>query len=74
MGDYFDRVADWAKLPRPPRLSKAEVKTLVSPMMWSFMEESRQIISKRQPQLGFVLRYPNVSHGLLASKKTAPSC
>jgi NAD dependent epimerase/dehydratase family enzyme len=64
MGDYFDCVADWAKLPRPPRLPKALVHHKVSPMMWSFMEESRRVISKHQSRLRFVLRYPTVQNAL----------
>ena len=61
MGDYFDLVADAFKLPRPPRFSREEVQRLVSPMMWSFMSESRRIESLNQKKLGFRLRYPSVA-------------
>jgi len=47
MGDYFDAVADAHNLPRPPRLSRAEVQQRVSPMMWSFMNESRRLRNDR---------------------------
>lgn len=61
MGDYFDLVADAYGLPRPPRMTRKEVKALVSPMMWSFMAESRRIESIKQRTIGFVLRYPSVA-------------
>ncbi len=61
MGDYFDLVADAYGLPRPPRMAREEVKALVSPMMWSFMAESRRIQSNRQQDIGFQLRYPSVA-------------
>ncbi|MCE2744954.1 MAG: SDR family NAD(P)-dependent oxidoreductase [Burkholderiales bacterium] len=61
MGDYFDSVADAFQLPRPPRFTKEEVKQMVSPMMWSFMSESRRIESLNQKKLGFRLRYPSVA-------------
>lgn len=68
MGDYFDRIADAFQLPRPPRLPKAEVKKSVSPMMWSFMNESRRITSQEQAKLGFKLHYPSVEAFLLTLK------
>jgi len=61
MGDYFDLVADTFQLARPPRFSREEVKQMVSPMMWSFMSESRRIESLNQKKLGFRLRYPSVA-------------
>lgn len=60
MGDYFDKVADHFGLPRPQRLPRATVKGMVSPMMWSFMAESRQLRNRRLAELGVKLRYPTV--------------
>ncbi|HEX4842566.1 MAG TPA: SDR family NAD(P)-dependent oxidoreductase [Limnobacter sp.] len=60
MGDYFDAVAQATGLPPPPRLSRKLVKAQVSPMMWSFMAESRKIRSRAMAKLGFKLRYPSV--------------
>lgn len=60
MGDYFDQVADALGLERPPRLPRDKVRELVSPMMWSFMQESRKIRSIRMHQIGFKLKYPSV--------------
>lgn len=62
MGNYFDAVADAFKLPRPPRLSRAEVQRAVSPMMWSFMNESRRLTNNRMKQeLKVRLRYPTLA-------------
>lgn len=66
MGDYFDVVADATGLPRPPRMSLAEVTTRVSPMMLSFMRDSRRIANTRMKrELRLRLRVPDV-HALLA--------
>ena len=61
MGDYFDLVADAFNLPRPPRFPCEQARQMVSPMMWSFMSESRRIESCNQQKLGFRLRYPSVA-------------
>ena len=65
MGDYFDAVADAYCLPRPPRLPRAQVQSQVSPMMWSFMNESRRLSNTRMKQeLKVRLLYPTVSAAL----------
>lgn len=64
MGDYFDQVADALGLERPQRLPRDRVKESVSPMMWSFMQESRKIRSIRMHRIGFKLRYPSVKNYL----------
>jgi len=67
MGDYFDRVADAFGLPRPPRLARAELAARVSPVMLSFMSESRRLRNERlKRELRVRLRYPDVDH-LLSS-------
>lgn len=67
MGDYFDEVADVFHLPRPPRLPRDEVKQSVSPVLWSFMNESRRLSNKRMKQeLKIKLQYPQVSDALKA--------
>lgn len=59
MGAYFDAIADAHGLPRPPRLSRAEVQQQVSPLMWSFMNESRRLRNDRMKrELKVKLRYP----------------
>jgi nucleoside-diphosphate-sugar epimerase len=66
MGDWFDLVADTFGLARPPRLSRAEVRAAVSPMMWSFMRESRQLRNARMKrELRVRLHFPTVREGLM---------
>jgi nucleoside-diphosphate-sugar epimerase len=69
MGDYFDEVADAFGLERPPRMPASEVQKLVSPMLWSFMRESRRVTNTRLPELKTPLRYPSVSHFLKTISK-----
>lgn len=72
MGDYFDAVADAFQLPRPPRLSRAELQHAVSPMLLSFMSESRKLSNVRlKTELGTRLRYLQVSDVLTAMKTSS---
>lgn len=65
MADYFDAVADAYGLTRPPRLPRIQLKQLVSPMMLSFMSESRRLRNMRiKQELGVRLRYPTVEMAL----------
>jgi len=65
MGQYFDEVADAAGLPRPPRLPREQLKAAVSPMMYSFMTESRQLSNRRlKRELGVRFTYPTVADAL----------
>jgi nucleoside-diphosphate-sugar epimerase len=65
MAQYFDAVADATGLPRPPRLPRAELKAAVSPMMYSFMTESRQLSNRRMKrELRLRLIYPTVASAL----------
>jgi nucleoside-diphosphate-sugar epimerase len=61
MGDYFDQVADAFELPRPKRLPASELQKMVSPMLWSFMRESRRVTNSRLSELKTSLRYPSVA-------------
>ena len=65
MAEWMDFVADYAGLPRPPRLPRSRVAQFVSPEALSFMSESRRLDNRRlKSVLGFQLRYPNVYQGL----------
>ena len=65
MAAYFDAVADAYQLPHPPRLARAELQKIVSPMLLSFMSESRRIINRRmKTELGMRLRYATVAAAL----------
>jgi nucleoside-diphosphate-sugar epimerase len=73
MAEYFDTVADATGLPRPPRLPRAALKAAVSPMMSSFMTESRRLSNRRiRNELRVKLLYPTVAGALatLHPKKT----
>lgn len=65
MGAYFDAVADAFGLPRPPRLPRAALQAVVTPMLLSFMSESRRMENRRiKRELGVRLRYPRVGDAL----------
>jgi nucleoside-diphosphate-sugar epimerase len=65
MAQYFDAVADAHGLARPPRLPRAELAQVVSPMLLSFMSESRRMVNQRiKQELGVQLRYARVSDAL----------
>lgn len=73
MGDWFDAVANASGLPRPERLPRSVLKDRVSPMLYSFMSESRRLDNKRLLQeLRIPLRYPTV-HDFLSTLKVS-SC
>jgi nucleoside-diphosphate-sugar epimerase len=67
MAEYFDAVADALGLERPPRVARDVLRTAVSPMMLSFMSESRRLRNVRMKQeLGVRLAYPTVLDALQA--------
>ncbi len=67
MGEYFDLAADLCGLPRPPRISREQARQQLSPMLLSFMSESRQLDNTRlKRELKVRLRHPHVRTGLLA--------
>jgi nucleoside-diphosphate-sugar epimerase len=67
MGDYFDRAAGLCGLPRPPRVTRAQAATMLSPVLLSFMSESRRLDNTRlKRELRLALRYPTIDTGLLA--------
>jgi nucleoside-diphosphate-sugar epimerase len=69
MGEYFDSVADAFGLPRVARISRAKAQRVLSPVMLSFMNESRRLDNRRMKlELKVKLRYPTV-RDLLATIK-----
>jgi nucleoside-diphosphate-sugar epimerase len=73
MGDWFDAVADTYGLPKSERLARNDLKGRVSPMLYSFMSESRRLDNQRLlKELRIKLRYPTVQDFLATLK--APSC
>ncbi len=67
MADYFDAVANAFDLPRPPRLARAALQEQVTPMLLSFMSESRRLANGRiKRELGVRLAHPDVPAALQA--------
>lgn len=65
MADYFDMVADHFNLPRAPRLPRQQLQQQVSPVLLSFMSESRRLSNHRcKLELRARLSYPSVEDGL----------
>ena len=69
MGDYFDEVADAFGLARAPRMPAKQLQEMVSPMLWSFMRESRRVTNTRLSELKTPLRYPSVADFLKTISK-----
>jgi hypothetical protein len=81
MGEYFDAVAKTFNLPLSPRVSRAEAQQVLSPMLLSFMNESRRLSNTRmKKELKVVLRYPTVNDALKEimlrdlSQSVEPAC
>ena len=67
MGDYYEAAAKLYGLPMPPRVSREEAGTQLSPMQMSFMGESRRLRNGRMKrELRLQLRHPQVLDGLRA--------
>lgn len=63
-GDYFDHVADVFQLPRPARLSRAQIRDYLTPVQMSFLEESRRLSNQRMKrELRLNLKYPTIADG-----------
>ena len=69
MTDYFNGVADLLGLPRPRQLSWEEARQEMSPLMLSYVSESRRMENRKMlEKLGVTLRYPTLAEGLTACK------
>lgn len=65
MTGYFNQVADFLGLPRPPQISLAEAEHQLSPGMLSYLRESRRLSNQKiLDELGVVLDYPSLTKGL----------
>lgn len=72
MTDYFLQCAALLGLPAPPQVGMAEARARFSPMLLSFMEESKRIAPTRLCALGWSLRYASLAQGLPDCLKSAP--
>lgn len=67
MSDYFFRCAALLGLPPPPEVPLAEALQTMSPMLKSFLEESKRLSNRRLvDRLGWQPRYANLDAGLPA--------
>lgn len=65
MTQYFNAAADLLDLPRPPQVSMAEARQVMTPMMLSYLTETRRMDNRRMiERLGVTLRYPELASGL----------
>lgn len=65
MTDYFNHVADFAKLPRPPQITMREAEKTLSEGMVSYLKESRRIKNDKLLEiLEIELIYPSLQHAL----------
>lgn len=68
MTEYFLAIAEEFGLPRPPLVTMEEARAVMTPLMLSYLSESRRMDnSKMLQKLGVVLRYPSFAQGLKPS-------
>jgi nucleoside-diphosphate-sugar epimerase len=67
LGEYLDLVADQFGLPRAPRLPWEALRRAVSPMQFSFFQESRRLSNRRiKSELKVRLQFPTARDGVIA--------
>jgi nucleoside-diphosphate-sugar epimerase len=67
MTDYFNTCADLLGYPRQPQVNLEEARRVMSPLMLSYVSDSRVVDNTRMLQrLGLRLKYPNMMEGLQA--------
>jgi nucleoside-diphosphate-sugar epimerase len=65
MTDYFLRCADLLSLAPPPQISLIEARSRLSPMLMSFLEESKRLDTRRLVEtLGWRAQYRDLASGL----------
>lgn len=64
MTDYLLRAARLLGLPEPAQVPMAEARARFSPMLLSFLEESKRLDAGRLRALGWQPRYPDLEAGL----------
>jgi nucleoside-diphosphate-sugar epimerase len=68
MTSYFNAAADALGMPRQPQVTLEEARQAMSPLMFSYVSESRVVDNTRMMErLGIRLRYPTLAEGLPAS-------
>lgn len=68
MTSYFNACADLLGYPRQPQVTMEEARNVMSPLMYSYVSESRIVDNSRMLEcLNITLRYPTTVKGLAAS-------
>jgi len=68
MTTYFNACADALGYPRQPQVSVEEARQVMSPLMFSYVSDSRVIDNSRMlERLGVQLQYPTIAEGLPVS-------
>lgn len=68
MNDYFNAITDLMGVDRLPQVSLEEGRKVMSPLMLSYMTESRRVSnSKMLEKLGIKLKYQTMAEGLKAT-------
>jgi nucleoside-diphosphate-sugar epimerase len=68
MAAYFNQVADFLQLPRPPVITGEQAERQLSAGMRSYLGESRRLSNRKMlEELRIELRYPTLEQGLPAS-------
>jgi nucleoside-diphosphate-sugar epimerase len=71
LGEYLDLIADQFELPRAPRLPREALRQTVSPMQFTFFEESRRLANRRlKRELRVRLQYSTVRDGVVAAARS----
>jgi len=69
---YFNAVADALALPRPRQVTLEEARKVMTPLMLSYIGESRRMDNgKMLRKLGITLLYPTLEAGIRASLKSS---
>jgi len=68
MTEWFNQVADFLELPRPPQVSMQEAEHVMTAGMLSYLKESRRIDNtKMLKELNIKLKYETIKKGIRAS-------
>jgi nucleoside-diphosphate-sugar epimerase len=68
MTTYFNACADALGYPRQPQVTLEEARQVMSPLMFSYVSETRVVDNARMlERLGITLRYPTLAEGVKAS-------
>jgi nucleoside-diphosphate-sugar epimerase len=74
MTSYFNACADALGLPRQRQVTLDEARRVMSPLMFSYVSQSRMVDNRRMlDRLGVKLRYGSLAEGLAASLPHVPT-